>query len=454
MILALLPLAAAAAPPGVTVGSYGRVQASTDLAGGQGDPVNLVAHGSRLELDPYLELDLGWETGPAAADDDEQPAKKAGGRPDFRVLVTPALSGDLFHYDGTFDANLALRNLYVQADNVGIKGVGVWAGSRMYRGDDVYLLDFWPLDNLNTVGGGAFYQDADTWVGVHVGLNRLATGDWQYQQDAEPLPGGVGEEWVTILDRQRTVTSLKASRAFRLGDIGLRPKVYGELHTLPQGTREVEDTLTQALPAETGWLGGAEVSAFGWAKDSYVHVFYKHAQGIAATGELTVPTDGLDTSRSVNAAREDLVALAANHEGGVWGVAAGAYWRGWADADGETVDFDDGNEWIAAVRPTVYPTRWFSVAGELSHQWVWRASVHPRTQADGTPEITKLSLLPAVQPRRGTFARPQVRLQYTASFLNDDARSWYAERDTRSTDAVQHFVGIGAEWWLNSQSYR
>ena len=28
----------------------------------------------------------------------------------------------------------------------------------MYRGDDVYLFDFWPLDNLNTVGGGAMYS--------------------------------------------------------------------------------------------------------------------------------------------------------------------------------------------------------------------------------------------------------------------------------------------------------
>ncbi len=433
----------------VVVGSYGRVQASTDLAGGQGDPTSLVAHGTRLEKDPYLELDVGWEITPGA-----EGKEGAGVRPTFRVLVTPALSGDLFHYDGEFDADLAIRNLYVQAEDVGVKGINVWAGSRMYRGDDVYLLDFWPLDSLNTVGGGASWHGGDTVVAAHVGLNRLASGEWQYQQDAETLPGGVGAEWVTILDRQRTVASLKGSHTFHFGDLGLRPKLYGELHSLPAGEREIEDTLTQALPAETGFLLGGEVSLFGWAKDSYAHVFYKHAQGIAATGELTVPTDGFDTSRSVGSAREDLVALAANHEGGSWGVAGGAYWRGWADADGEDVDFDDGNEWIAAVRPSVYPTRWLSVGVEASHQWVWRESVHPRTQTQGTPQITKLSLLPAVQPRRGTFARPQVRLQYTLSLLNDDARSWYADRDTRSARPVQHFVGIGAEWWINSQSYR
>jgi maltoporin len=85
---------------------------------------------------------------------------------------------------------------------------------------------------------------------------------------------------------------------------------------------------------------------------------------------------------------------------------------------------------------------------------VSRDSILARTGEQGTPEITKLSLLPAIQPRKGTFARPQVRLQYTLSVLNEDARSWYAERDSRSQRPVQHFVGIGAEWWLNSQTYR
>jgi maltoporin len=430
----------------VILGSYGRVQVSTDAAGGQGDPTSLVAHGTRLEEDPYLELDLGWQL---RTDDGAT----------FRAIVTPALAGPLFHYDGTFDATLALRNLYVQAEDFGVPGLGVWAGSRMYRGDDVYLLDFWPLDSLNTVGGGVSWHSGpdgggDTSVAAHVGLNRLSADSWQYQQENEPLPGGVGEEWVTTLDRQRTVMSLKGSQVIHLGRLAVRPKVYGEYHTMPAGERIVEDTLTQSLPAEHGWLLGGEVSAFGWAPDSYVHLFYRHATGIAATGELTVPTDGLALDRSVNAAHEDLLALAANHEGGLWGVAAGAYWRGWADADGDPVDFDDGQEWNASIRPSVYPTKYLAIGFEASHQWVFRDSIHPRTGVQGTPEITKLSILPAIQPGRGTFARPQVRLQYTMSLLNPDALSWYAADDTRATRPVQHFVGIGAEWWINSQSYR
>lgn len=447
----LLGISLAAAADELVVGSYGRVQVSTDLEGGQGDPTSLVAHGTRLEQGPYLELDIGWRRTPKGAGEADDDGVV---RPSFTVLVTPALTGDLFHYDGTFDADLAIRNLYAQGEDVGVKGLDVWAGSRMYRGDDVYLLDFWPLDALNTVGGGVSYKPGKGVFAVHVGMNRLDGEAWQLQLDEQVLPGGVGTETVTTLDRQRVVGSLKGAYPFDLGKLTIRPKLYGELHSLPAGTREVEPDVYQDLPAETGYLVGGQLSAYGWADDSYVHVFYKHAEGIAATGELTVPTDGFDTSRSVAAARADLVALAGNHEAGPFGVAVGAYWRGWADGDGEDVDFDDGNEWIAAVRPAVYPVPWFSIAAEASHQWVWRESVHPRTQAQGTPQITKLSLLPSIQPRRGTFSRPQVRLQYTASILNEDARSWYAEADTRSARPVQHFVGIGAEWWINSQSYR
>ena len=64
------------------------------------------------------------------------------------------------------------------------------------------------------------------------------------------------------------------------------------------------------------------------------------------------------------------------------------------------------------------------------------------------------AVLPAVQLRQGTFGRPQVRLQYTASLLDDAARARFHEDDVRSQQAVQHWIGLGAEWWINSWSYR
>lgn len=442
-VLALWLLSSPVRAADVTVGSYGRAQVASELDGGSGQSLDVVAFGSRLYKASYAEVDLGWK-----ATDEESGTS-------FRALLTPALAGTLFHYDGTFDASLAVRNLYAEARPAGGDAF-VWAGSRMLRGDDVYLLDFWPLDNLNTVGGGGGWRDDRTEVAAHVGLNRLDGGDWQFQSLDVPLVGGVGTESVVVLDRQRVVGSLRAGRAFDVSDtLTLRSRAYGEAHGLPAGARRVEDgTVDQALPAETGWLGGAELSAYGWAPDSYVHLFWRHATGIGATGELVVPNDGLALDRSVRAAWEDRVALAGNHEAGPWGVAVGGYWRAWADADRETADLDDGWEANVAVRPAVYPTRWLSVAAEASHQRAARDGVNTRTGQRERAAISRVSLLPAIQLRPGTFGRPQVRLQYTATFLDDAARAWFDPSDTRAAAPVHHAIGIGAEWWINSQSYR
>ena len=81
--------------------------------------------------------------------------------------------GDLFHYTGDFTSHLAIRNAYAETQNLGIDGLSLWAGSRMYRGDDIYLFDYWPLDNLNTIGAGARYEHKKFDVALHAGLNRL-----------------------------------------------------------------------------------------------------------------------------------------------------------------------------------------------------------------------------------------------------------------------------------------
>ncbi len=424
-----------------SIGSYGRVEASTLTDGGQGDPVRLVAHPGRLDEDPYLELDLGWQL-------------KTPDGAVFSALLTPALAGDLFHYTGQFDASLAVRNLYVSAVDFGVDDLGAWAGSRMYRGDDVYLLDFWPLDSLNTVGGGVWWENGRVDVAAHVGMNRLAALDWQFQQVEETTPGGVASTTVTTLDRQRMIGSLRGSLNVPVGRVTVHPKLYGELHRLPAGERSIDDGLTEALPADRGALLGGQVSLWGWADDSYVSVFYRHASGLAAVGELAVPDGGFALDGTVHAAVDDQVALAFNHEGGVWSVAAGSYVRAFTDADGNAVDVDDGWEWVAAVRPGVYPTEHLAIQAEVSHQALRPNGLNARTNDYDRPAATQLSLLPAVQLGRGTFSRPSVHLRYSLVLLNEDAVDWYAASDLRAAQRVQHRLGIGAEWWVNSQSYR
>ncbi|MCP4810602.1 MAG: carbohydrate porin [Proteobacteria bacterium] len=429
--------------PPFILGSYGRAQASTDLAGGRGEPTNIVAFGPRLEADPYAEIDLGWQKW---TDD--------GAR--FRALITPAIAGEPFHYDGQWDADLAIRNLFAEAQlPAGPGTANVWAGSRMYRGDDIYLLNFWPLDMLNTYGGGAGFTHERFDVAGHVGFNRIDVDDWQVQRWSRPVPGGVGEDSVVILDRQRRIASLKASTSVPLGDVTVRVKGYGELHQLPEGTRLLDDEIEEVLPADRGSVVGAQLSAWGWADGGFVHLFYRRATGLGAYGELAVPDDGFATDYTVTAAREQRVALAFGHEFQERvSLAGGAYVRQYTDADGLAVDIDDGWESAMALRPAVNIGQHVALGLEGSHQWVRPNGLNPRTDEHDIPQITKLSVLPMVKPAPTTFSRPMIHLTYTASFLDEDAIQWFDPLDERAQESVQHFVGIGAEWWMNSQSYR
>src|SRR4051812_28905666 len=157
------PVEAPRAPPqsGFAFGSYGRMIAATDFKGRPGRDADIVAHGSRLDQSNYVELEL-------RRDDYWQKTDSS-----TRLVATLALANPIFHYNGEFNVKMAVRNLYLESRDLGAKGLSFWAGSRMYRGDDIYLLDFWPLDNLNTMGAGARYDlKKTTYVAVHGGFNE------------------------------------------------------------------------------------------------------------------------------------------------------------------------------------------------------------------------------------------------------------------------------------------
>ena len=438
LLLAAVARAGESVEPDVVLGSYGRVVAGTTTNGGATRPL-AVATPTRTLADPYVEIDLAW-------------TQRAADGTRFDAVVTPALIGALFHQDGDFDGDLTLRNLYAEAATPA--GWTSWAGARMVRGDDVYLLDTWPLDNLNLVGGGSGWSNRGTSVRAAVGLNRLTGGDWQYQTVERILPGSVGTESVTVLDRQRTVAALTADHALALGSLTLQPRVHAEFHALPAGTRWVEDgTVTQALPSERGFLVGGELSAWGPGGKDHAHVFVRHAIGIAATGLLTVPLEGLALDRSVQAATETSAALTGNVEFGRGGVAVGALARRWQDADGQDTDVEDGGDVSLAIRPAFYPTETTSLAIEFDREVAWRNGPNARSGNQAPLTVTRMSILPALQLEPGTFGRPQLRVQYTLSRASDTTMAQLDPDDVRAAHAVTHWFGVGAEWWIHSRSY-
>ena len=421
--------------------------AGGDAAGRAGRNADIVARGSRLDESNYAELELRRE----------DYWKKTGAY--TRIVATAAFANPVFHYNGQFAATLALRNLYIEETGLGAKGLSVWAGSRMYRGDDIYLLDFWPLDNLNTIGGGVGYgfgEDRRTTLKFHAGLNQPTDPYYRQTVMRAPPQNQFGESEVVILDRQKMISSLKLTHTWPVGETGgIKGILYGEFHYVPEGQREVESKIYEQLPKDFGLVAGGQVTAFTGQRSTYLTFTGRFAHGLAAYGELNAPRH-LRADRKASGAYELLLTFSGNWEKGPVGVMLGSYYRQFRNAS-KALDFDDLNEGIVVLRPTV----WFGHIAGLSLEGSYQAQQRgvvvesdPNVFKPVIASLGRVGLVPFITPGgRGGFQRPHIRLIYMLTARDGGARSLYAMDDVFARRKVDHFIGLGAEWWFGSTSY-
>ena len=248
--------------------------AATDLRGQPGRDSNIVEHGSRLDEGDYVELEL-------RRDDYWKKTNSS-----TRLVITLAVADPFFHYDGQFAIQMAVRNLYIEERDLIAKGLSFWAGSRMYRGDDIYLLDWWPLDNLNTIGAGVRYDaTTKTSVALHVGVNQPATGFFKQIVPRANVYNQPGELDVAVLNRQEAEGSLKLQQIIPVDadGAGLKGVLYGEYHQLPAGQQQGSQAgVFQSLPGDHGIVVGAQIGAFTGKRDTHVNLFLRYATGLAA----------------------------------------------------------------------------------------------------------------------------------------------------------------------------
>jgi maltoporin len=421
-------------------GSYGRINAASDLDGGAGDQVNVVGHGPRLQEGSYLELDFGYAVTVAEG-------------PTFRTLLTLAIADALFHYDGDFDGQLTLRNAYVDAAEFGVSGLSLWAGSRMYRGDDIYVLDFWPLDDLNTVGGGLRYAPADnTTVALHVGLNQL-NDPYQFQLRQVPAPQ-FGVEEVIFQNRERVLASLRGEQQWSdfADDLDGKIVVYADFQTIGPGQYDDPNDVVIELPSDSGFTVGLQFGVWELGENGFANLFLRYSGGLAAYDELAVPY-GLASDYTATDAELLRLGASFNVEVDALGVTGGGYLQRFTDADSLTYDRDDYTEMVFALRPVLFVTDHFHPAFEVSYQRHIPDGLSARTDTYLEPALWQFAVMPSLSLDRGVYSRPQLRLIYAVSFLNEGARDLFPAEDPRHQRDVQHFLGIGAEWWFNSSSY-
>ncbi len=434
-VMLVVPLQRAS---GFSFGSYGRVTAATDLRGRTGRPSNLVAFGTRLDLPSYAEVqfnydgrvrDIGW-----------------------RAVVTLGMNENLFHFTGRFDGTFAIRNLYLEERGVFSEALSLWAGSRMYRGDDVYLLNWWPLDNLNMVGGGARWEPGDRLnLQAAVGINRL-DDPYQLQTIRVAPRDGFGPVTALLLDRPRVIGSLKATWFLngRLARQGFKLSFYSEFHGMSAGVRQIDDYGRRVeLPGDSGFVAGAQGGIYRGA--NFVNLFVRYSQGLGAYGDLRVPTT-LDNGRTASRAREVSVAFASNWERGAFALMAGGYFRYFRDADPGVFSRAALMEGAIAARPIVWFGQHAGLAVDLSWQRITYEALDPISgngALAGT--ATRIGVVPFVSPAgRGSYTRPHLQVIYQATIRDEGARRLFAPDDPLGFNGVEHFLGVSTEWWFNS----
>ena len=119
-----------------------------------------VAHGTRIDEDSYAELELRRED--TFKDDIHT-----------KVVTTLAFFPPFFHYSG--EQTQSARHPQPVRNRPPMATGPCGLARACTRGDDFYLLDWWLLDNQNTVGGGVRGRSSRRTrpVAAHVGMERL-----------------------------------------------------------------------------------------------------------------------------------------------------------------------------------------------------------------------------------------------------------------------------------------
>jgi maltoporin len=407
-----------------------------------GYSTNIVSNGPRLEEQPYQEIDFYSRL-------------NFGNKKIVKLITTIAFREKLFHYDGRFDADVAIRNLFAEVDGLHKTIPVLWVGSRLYRGDDIYLLDFWPLDETNTVGAGLRIKPGKVKIDIHTGVNRLLN-KYQYAEIEVSKPD-YGTEVYQSLNRQRIISSLKLTFPFSIKRaLPMKMVFYSEMQHIPEGVLKIQKDSTyyeEPLPDDYGWEAGVQWGGWYDAGRSFWNMFIRLSRGLCSYGELEVP-HGLDSQKRAKGAMDFLAGFSANHETGIAGIMSGGFFRTFRDADSNLRDMDDFWEAVGVIRPHFYINSYLHQAFEFSVQIKNPSGLSPYTGRKPRMMAAKFSIIPLIAPAgKGSYSRPQFRLIYTLSILNSDALEQFTPYDPRRYRTFHHYAGIQVEWWYNSTSY-
>ena len=97
---------------------------------------------------------------------------------------------------------------------------------------------------------------------------------------------------------------------------------------------------------------------------------------------------------------------------------------------------------------------WF-VGADLSYQARFPQGLNAITLRAEDPAVFQIAPMIVYSPMGpSAYDRPQLRLVYRAAHLNQAALDLYVPDDPRHAHEWLYFLGVQAEWWFNSSTYR
>jgi maltoporin len=433
------------------IGMYGRIGVAWNPQNGQfvhGRTLNLLNNplGGRLEEGDYLEPTIKVNIVRPSAEDNTKPY--------FHFVITPSMfsAGGSFlgAFANNFSTNLRIElfQAYLEAGNVLIPDLKIWAGQRFYRGTDVHIADYFYFNQLNSQGVGVKYKGFDGAVLLQTSLNR---GLYGVDVDGDPDTAGVSQRQRTIFIGQYVLpVAEKHSLQF-----------LGEFHLLPPARTAIgAEPLAQG---DVGFVGGVKFRydlGSGSFSETAVRVGNRVANG-AFSASPTWSTFG-DTSQNgkyggaLGFEAVEHVVFNLNPMFSVNGYGIFQYSQG---GSGESTD--KAFDFALGARTFLYLHDQFHLINELT----WHGfgfGIPEGMETPPLPTAVKFTVMPTIVPsgERSVWARPHLRLIYTLAHYSQGARDLLSSPVPRVRNAASpylqqfgprewgHYLGARAEWWF------
>lgn len=439
-----------------SLGSYGRagIGYSMGIEGEFPQSLNLNGMGSiggRFEENDYFELAAAMHFNPTTANKD---STKINIQSRFAFYTTQGqLIGNVSN-KSIGGITTALPELFAEARNIMGSEWSVWAGARLFRGDDIHIIDHYYFDDHSGQGAGIQYKNTTLSVIFTGTIDTTSTlPPYFYLNIVNGTPTlGLRNRHISILEHQIGINKGKDYI-----------KLLGEFHRLPSGT--AKDAQTEySYPSDIGFVLGAKYYKTISSKfpGSFNAFSARYGAGIANGGDggssrtyMTYGAPNLETNdfrKAYSVALTETFLLNFNKNYSLNGYAIYTKSRGASDSPDKAPDylgkqflFNRKQDIAFGARGTYYINNWLHLLHELDFAW----------RKDGTQDfaqMTKFTIAPTLVPtaKRDVWERPHFRFVYSAAHYNkfaaDNLYSPYLAQS--GTKSWGQYLGVKVEWWV------